>query len=150
MASIFFRWRDPNCDEKNIEWEAITGEEFYEFGVSGQNQGRHFVKLDNDICPEADTIYIEATKAEYDAWCKDDRHHRYLTDEGKKVVNLSLDRPYGINGNTLYDLLPDSDVDVESEADIYPYPLPCQQEDEMAKKKIIPQYGKAVKNGLEY
>ena len=116
MANKYLRWKDPACNGQNIEWEEMTGKDFFDFLNSDQSRGRYFIRLGNDICPEADIIFIEAEKSKYEEWYKESRHHRYLTRVGKKAAKLSMDCPYDDEGNSLHDLIADLEADVESAA----------------------------------
>ena len=65
MARKYFVWKDPACGGVNKVWVELSGREFYATMKLPENKRRHFIRMGNDICPEADIIYIEATKQEY-------------------------------------------------------------------------------------
>lgn len=72
MANRFFVWQDPYQQPDNITWIELNGLEFYKLVSSREANGRYFIRLDNDISPEDDVIYIEATKEQYQDW---EKHH---------------------------------------------------------------------------
>ena len=64
--------------------------------------------LNNDICKEADVIFIEATKEQYDDWYKEFCHHRYINRYLPEGGILSLDCPVDEeDGIYLHDLAAD-------------------------------------------
>ena len=65
MANIYLRWKNPDCNGKAIEWEEMSGKAFFAFLNSNSSEGRYFIKLNNDICFDANVVFIEATKAQY-------------------------------------------------------------------------------------
>ena len=108
MSKKYFRWKNADCNGKNIEWEEMTGADFFQFFNSDKRNGRHFIILDNDICKEADVIFIEATKEQYDDWQKEFFHHRYINRYLPKGGILSLDYPVDEeDGIYLHDLAAD-------------------------------------------
>ena len=116
MTHTYLRWKDADCNGENIEWEAMSGKSFFAFLNSEQGRGRYFVKLGNDICPEADVIFIEARKEQYEEWYRSSRHHRYLSSYAKKAETLSLEHPHDSEGHCLHEIFADVGIDVETEA----------------------------------
>lgn len=116
MKFTYLRWKDPDCNGKNIEWEEMSKNEFFEFIKSEQSKGRYFIKLDNDICFDADVVYLEATKQQYDSWAQDDNHHHYLNRFKSRIETLSIDCPLEKEANPLHEIIADIGVDVETEA----------------------------------
>ena len=110
MSNTYLRWKDPSCNGENIEWEELSGKEFFAFVNSELGNGRYFIKLDNDICFEADVIFIEATKAEYDEWFREFNHHHYLKksepDEKPNSLDLTLSGDEGTE-ISLYEAIAD-------------------------------------------
>lgn len=91
MANRFFVWQDPSQQPENITWIELNGLEFYKLVSSKEANGRYFITLDNDISPEDDVIYIEATKEQYQDWEKTLSHHRYLAKFYGKYEIISID-----------------------------------------------------------
>ena len=108
MSKKYFRWKNADCNGKNIEWEEMTGKEFFRFYNSAERNGRYFIVLSNDTCKEDDVIFIEATKAQHDDWYKEHCHHRYNNRYLPKGGILSLDYPVDEeDGIYLHDLAAD-------------------------------------------
>lgn len=108
MANIYLRWKNPASGVQNTEWEEMSGQDFFSFLNSPESEGRYFIKLDNDICPEADVIFIESSKEQYDDWFRDYNHHRYLRKAELKRTIVSLDYiPEGDTEVSLYEMTPD-------------------------------------------
>jgi hypothetical protein len=61
MANKYFVWKDANCNGVNPEWIEMDGRTFYAFTKDPANKDRRFVRLGNEVCEEADIIYLEAT-----------------------------------------------------------------------------------------
>lgn len=78
MANKYFVWENSFRGQETIRWIELNGHEFYQLVRSENAKGRYFIKLDNDICPDDDVIYIEATQEQYQDWIKEFLHHRYL------------------------------------------------------------------------
>ncbi len=91
MAKKYLVWKDRTCNGKNPEWQEMKGREFFRFLNSDESQGRYFILLDNDICREADVIFIEATEEQYAHWYREYCHHSYLKKDAQQFQHLSLD-----------------------------------------------------------
>ena len=108
MSKKYFRWKNADCNGQNIEWEEMTGSDFFRFFNSDKRKGRYFIILNNDICKEADIIFIEATKEQYNDWYKEFCHHRYINRYLPEGGILSLDCPVDEeDGIYLHDLAAD-------------------------------------------
>jgi len=91
MANSFWRWKDANCNGKNIEWVEMTVNEFKAFMKSDEREGRYFIRLGKEICCEADVIFIEATYEQYQNWRSEMLHHFYLRRVNPGFKEVSLD-----------------------------------------------------------
>lgn len=72
MANKYFVWKDANCKVVNPEWVEMDGRTFYAFTLDPANKDRRFVRLGNEVCEEADVIYIEATYEQYLKWHREE------------------------------------------------------------------------------
>ena len=73
-----------------------------------------YVKLNNDICLEADVIFIETTEEKYREWYKEFCRHRYINRGKADRTILSLDAPLGEEETgSLYDVIAYEDTSVE-------------------------------------
>lgn len=114
MAKKYFVWKDPACNGENAEWEELTGKAFYALIKRTENKDRRFIRMGNDICPEADVIFIEATKEQYDEWRVEAHHHEYLCEFGKGRTQVSLDALLDDeNIHSLYDVVADEGAEFE-------------------------------------
>ena len=117
MANIYLRWKNPDCNGIAIEWEEMSGKAFFAFLNSNSSEGRYFIKLNNDICFDANVVFIEATKAQYDDWLRDSNRHHYLKSHEPDQKPDSLDATISGDGGTnisLYEAITDmSCVDPE-------------------------------------
>ena len=117
MANIYLRWKNPDCNGIAIEWEEMSGKAFFAFLNSNSSEGRYFIKLNYDICFDANVVFIEATKAQYDDWLRDSNHHHYLKSHEPDQKPDSLDVTISGDGGTnvsLYEAITDmSCVDPE-------------------------------------
>ena len=104
MANIYLRWKNPDCNGIAIEWEEMSGKAFFAFLNSNSSEGRYFIKLNNDICFDANVVFIEATTAQYDDWLRDSNHHHYLKSHEPDQKPDSLDVTISGDGGT--ELLP--------------------------------------------
>lgn len=117
MANKYLVWQNPSCNGKNIHWCEMNARGFFHFLNSDESNGRRFIMLDNDICPEADVIFIEATEQQYKEWYKDNCRHRYLNRLMPKSGSLSLDMTLSDNEiMSFHELVADVGVDVEHAA----------------------------------
>ena len=91
MSSTFLIWKDASCNGKNIEWVELTLPEFKQFKHSPESRGRYFIKLGNEVCPEADFVEIEATYEQYQNWRAEMRHHFYLQSVNPGYSEVSID-----------------------------------------------------------
>ena len=117
MARKYFVWKDPACGGVNKVWMELSGKEFYAMMKLPENKRRHFIRMGNDICPEADIIFIEATKQEYADWRRDQNASIYRARQRKGVSTLSLDcQVRDADVDTLHETVGDEQVDVERAA----------------------------------
>ena len=117
MAKKYFIWKDPACNGMDIEWVELNGRAFYDLLKKPENGERRFIRLGNDICPNADVIYIEATQTQYEDWYAEYCHHKYLRTWGKGRTALSLDALLDEEGPcSLHELI--ADIGAEFEEDI--------------------------------
>lgn len=115
MSKKYYVWKNPECNGKNIEWCEISGKEFIELVSNPINAKRKFTRLGNDICDDADIIFMECTEIQYREWCHETRKHRYLVPYMRGRENVSLDYKYGIDEHALHDIVADDSVDVEAD-----------------------------------
>ena len=115
MARKYFVWKDPAYDGVHKSWVELSGKEFYAMMKLPENKRRHFIRLGNDICPDADIIFIEATKQEYADWRRDQNASIYRARQRKEVSTLSLDCQVR-DADSLHETVGDDQVDVERAA----------------------------------
>ncbi len=117
MAKRYLIWKGQVLAGASPEWLEISGAEFFRLFNSPANKGRFFIVLDNDICTEADVLYMEATEEQYRSWYKENCHHLYLKKFQPKKGLLSLDAPIIDDElSSLHDIVADISVDIEAEA----------------------------------
>ena len=118
MANKYFVWKDVNCNGVNPEWIEMDGRTFYEFTKDHANKNRRFVRLGNEVCEEADIIYLEATYEQFLKWHKEDvRNYRIRKDEKENPYKkVSFDDKAGeLHDLTFNEVVPDDSVNVEQE-----------------------------------
>ena len=114
MAKKYFIWKDPACNGMDIEWVELNGRAFYDLLKKPENGERRFIRLGNDICPNADVIYIEATESQYQDWYTEYCRHKYLRTWGKGRTALSLDALLDEEGPcSLHELIADIGAEFE-------------------------------------
>ena len=91
MSNKYLVWKDASCNGQNIEWIDMNGTDFFHFLNSDEGKDRYFILLDNDVCPDDDVIFIEATEGQYNEWYKEYCHHCYLNRFYPEGGILSLD-----------------------------------------------------------
>ena len=107
MSNKYFVWKDPNCNGEDIEWIEMEGRAFTHFMRLPENKCRHFIRLGNQVCMEADVITIEATELEYKRWRKEYDASKPSSNSRKDVLVLSLDAVIlGSDGLVLADMIP--------------------------------------------
>lgn len=117
MARKYFVWKDPACDGVHKSWVELSGKEFYAMMKLPENKRRHFIRMGNDICPDADIIIIEATKQEYADWKRDQNASSYRARQRKGISTLSLDcQVREADADSLHETVGDVQVDVERAA----------------------------------
>ena len=118
MANKYFVWKDVNCNGVNPEWIEMDGRSFYAFTKDPANKDRRFVRLGNEVCEEADIIYLEATYEQFLKWHKEDvRNYRIRKDEIEnpyKKVSLD-DKASELHELTFNEIVPDNSVNIEQE-----------------------------------
>ena len=117
MSRKYLVWKNPACNGKNVEWLELTGKEFCIMMTSSENKERRFIRLGNDICPEADIIFAEATEVQYKDWKQVQNAHAYLSKVNGTYETVSLDYPIGnTEAVSLYEIIADEASNVEQEA----------------------------------
>lgn len=117
MANKYLIWKQPACSTNHVEWTELSSREFFHLLKSAEGKNRYFVMLNNDICPDADVIFIEATKEQYQDWYTEFYRHRYLSRFSSKHEMVSLDAGrYNEKDQLLHDIVADTRVDVEGTA----------------------------------
>lgn len=117
MAKKYYIWNDPSCKGINIAWKELSGKEFLAMVKRPENKGRWFIRLGNEVCPDADIIILEVTEAEYDAWKQEKNAGDYLRRQSKDTSITSLDcPPQESELESLYETVADEKVDVERAA----------------------------------
>lgn len=117
MTKKYYIWEDPACGGVDIAWKEVTGREFYALMKLPKNRGRKFVRLGNDICPDADIITLEATEEDHAKWRREQNEADYLARQEKGKSTISLDvLSHGSGLSSLYEALADGRIDVERAA----------------------------------
>lgn len=117
MTKKYYIWKDPTCGGTNIAWKEITGREFYALVRQPENRDRRFIRLGNDVCPEADIIVLEATPEKYTAWKREQNTRDYLRRLRRGSLTTSLDLPPQESElDSLYEAVADKQIDVERAA----------------------------------
>lgn len=124
---IYLVKKDPNTTGKDVQWEQLSREQFYQFIKSPEGKGRRFIRLTDDIDFECPEIYIEATYEEYCKWKSGYNRHQYLMEQAEDYEVVSADVPVADN-SSLMDILADTTESVE-EAFV--------RHDEKARLKIV-------------
>lgn len=117
MIKKYYAWKHPECNGINPEWIEMTGKEFLAFKRRTENKNRKFVAL-ADPEMETQTIFLEATKSEYDRWHREESREFRRKDSQKGIHYLlvSIDDQVFSDGNSTFeDILPDEETDIESE-----------------------------------
>lgn len=108
MARQYLRKAEPYDQNPNSDWVMMTGIEFYRFINSPEGKGRYFIKWDD--------LVIEASKAQYDDWLREEKHSRYLRSHESEWETLSLYTDLSQEGKNGEELIPDPSTDVELQA----------------------------------
>lgn len=117
MAKKYFVWRDPACNGENVEWVELSGKEFYQMLKRRENKSRRFIRLGNDICTDADILFLETTEQQYIAWRREQNAHNYSMRNNATYRTISLDCPIGEQeDSSLYDITANVSIDVEEDA----------------------------------
>ena len=118
MSNKYFVWKDANCNGINQEWIEMDGKTFYEFTKDPVNKDRRFIRLDNDVCKDADIIFIEATYEQYIDWIKkyskSYRNRQGEIEKPYKKVSLD-DKASERHELTFIELVSDDSANVEQE-----------------------------------
>lgn len=116
MAKRYFVWKNPACNGEDVEWVELTGKEFFRLVNQRKNKRRRFIVMGNDICPEADMIYIEATEEQYADWRVEMHRHEYLRKFSVGRTPVSFDALLdGEDAHSLYDLVADTNAEFEDD-----------------------------------
>ncbi len=116
MAKKYLIWKTNGMERNPNEWVEVSGNDFFCLFNSPESKGRFFIVLDNDICADADVLYIEATEEQYKEWYKENCHHLYLKRFQPKNGLLSLDALMTENElSSLHEIVADTGVDIESQ-----------------------------------
>ena len=78
MDKKYYAWRDRQCNGINPDWEEFSGPEFFKFLKQPENAGRRFIRLGNDVDPDAGIITIEATPEQYRVWLLEEKRKSRL------------------------------------------------------------------------
>lgn len=113
MKTTYLVWEDPTCDGINPNWQELTGQEFLAFVRSAKAAGRYFVKLEN--AQDGTVTVIEATRASYLAWRKEENHRKYLEGLEKDMSTFSYHSVDSDAGGCGEEMLADMSADVLSE-----------------------------------
>lgn len=80
----------------------------------GKQEPLFLIRLDADLDPDVDIIYIEATEEQYRAWRREQNAHDYLRRYGMSVSVMSMDYPpMDSEVDSLHELVANVEVDVE-------------------------------------
>jgi hypothetical protein len=84
LKKIYLIWKDPAANTGRREWVQLTGREFYGFVRSPEAKGRYFIRLSavSEHCRDG-MIIIEASRAEYMEWRREQDHSAYLREQEK-------------------------------------------------------------------
>lgn len=116
MANKYFIWKDRNCNGHNPEWVEMKGKEFFDFLNSADGKGRRFILLGNNVCAEADVIFIEAAAEQYADWYKEHCRHLYLKKGARNFQHVSLDALCADGeSDSFHALMADADAAFEEE-----------------------------------
>lgn len=117
MSRKYYVWKDPACGGKNIEWQVLSGAEFYTMMQLPENKGRRFIPFVDEGQEENDTIYIEATKEQYSHWHKENNAYLYRRMINQPFATVSISCPISDEeGLSLSETMSDSSVNTEDEA----------------------------------
>ena len=74
MASMYFVWKDPNCNGVNPEWIQMTSKRFKDFVSEPENAKRKFIRIPIDPEVKSKGCYVlETTPDGYRKWDADRR-----------------------------------------------------------------------------
>ena len=110
-GKTYLVWKDPAAAKREDNWIRMSGREFHLFLKRPESKQRYFIRM-TDETGESSTIYIEATKDQYDEWRRDQGRQRYLRKQTEGIRVLSADRPV-TREETLLDMIPEEDADPE-------------------------------------
>ena len=113
MKTTYLVWEDPSCDGINPNWRELTGQEFLAFVRSAEAAGRHFVKLKN--AQDGNATVIEATRASYLAWKKEENHREYLKACAEGIPVISYHESEADGSGNGEEMLEDKTADVLSD-----------------------------------
>lgn len=117
MSRKYYVWKDPACGGKNIEWQVLSGAEFYTMMQLPENKSRRFIPFFDEDYEDVDTIYIEATVAQYKSWRKEYDKYRYSQTTSKPYSVLSIHCPVPESENIpLVETIQDETMDTEASA----------------------------------
>lgn len=108
MARQYFRKAEPYDQNPSSDWIRMTGREFYLFINSTESEGRYFIKWDD--------LVIEASKAQYTDWLRNEEHSGYLREYENGWNTISLYSDLSLEGRTGEELVPDLGAKVELKA----------------------------------
>ena len=117
MSRKYYVWKDPACGGKNIEWQVLSGAEFYTMMQKPENKGRRFIPFVDEGQEENNTVYIEATKEQYSHWHKENNAYLYRRKISRPFIAISMHCPVDDGENTLLgETIADAFADTEAGA----------------------------------
>lgn len=110
-----FVWKQKSKLCEKVEWIEMNYQQFKTFKNNPENHDRYFIKLNNDICFDDDIVLIETTEADFQKWCIEYEHHKYLKKLEKAWYIVSLDTAALDFEGSLHDIVSDDSVDIQQE-----------------------------------
>ena len=101
----YFVRKDP--DSCKVEWNEMSGTEFYAFIKSTESADRHFANMGD--------FTIEMPADEFENWTKDRNRCAYLNNLKNGVTILSLQEEYQSDSGILEEHIQDPSVDIEGD-----------------------------------
>lgn len=108
MAKQYYVKKNPDSTGADIEWNALTGQEFYRLITSPAGKGRYFIDMDN--------FMIEANKEQYIEWRREKDHSDYLREQEEGHSVLSIYSDLSAETRNGEEIIPDTNTNVEAEA----------------------------------
>lgn len=108
MYKRYFRKKNPNCKQEEIEWIEMTGREFYRFVRAPENKNRYFIDMGN--------VVLETNEVEAREYWAEKARSDYLKKQEQKYTVLSLhalEDEFGCSGE---EAIEDPTQDIEKKA----------------------------------